>query len=273
MEDLSYWQERALKSQDKLTEKGIKETEKQLVKYYQQSRDKVVKGFEDLYNKYRLNLQKGIAPTPADLYRMENYWEMQGVLQKELQKLGDKQAALFGKNFTNHYYQIYRGLLPNDDLFFSEISLEYAQQMINQVWCADGKTWSSRIWKNTERLQQVLNDNLLECVLTGADTNALKKRLQYQFGVSYNSADTIVRTEMLHIQTQAAQQKYKDVGVQEVEVWADKDERRCEICGKLHQKRFPIGGTMPIPAHPRCRCRILPVVETKVEQLKIEGFE
>jgi SPP1 gp7 family putative phage head morphogenesis protein len=68
---------------------------------------------------------------------------------------------------------------------------------------------------------------------------------------------------MAHIQTQAAKQRYADAGLEEVEVWADKDERQCDVCGKLHQKRFPIGGNMPIPAHPRCRCCIIPVVESK----------
>ena len=272
MDGLSYWQERELATQEKITAQGIEEIEKQLAKYYASAQQKVVGQFEAIYNKLLLNGEKGITATPADLYRMESYWQLQAQLKVELEKLGNKQAVLFGNKFTNQYYQIYRGLLPHDDLFFGEISQEIAQQMINQIWCADGKTWSSRIWTNTDKLQQVLNDNLLECVLTGADTKALKERLMYQFGVSYNNADTIVRTEMLHIQTQAAQQRYKDAGLQEVEVWADKDERRCDICGKLHQQRFPICGAMPIPAHPRCRCRILPVIEPKYEQLKIENF-
>ena len=86
-----------------------------------------------------------------------------------------------------------------------------------------------------------------------------------QFDVSYRSADSVVRTEMAHIQTQAAKQRYLDAGITEVEVWAEKDERQCEICGKLHQKRFPIDGAMPVPAHPRCRCCIIPVVEEKKE--------
>ena len=161
------------------------------------------------------------------------------------------------------YQQIYEAVALKDDLFFAEISQETAQQMINQIWCADGKSWSSRIWKNTDRLQQALNDGLIDCVLTGKKPTDLKKLLMEQFDVSYRSADSVVRTEMAHIQTQAAKQRYLDAGITEVEVWAEKDERQCEICGKLHQKRFPIDGAMPVPAHPRCRCCIIPVVEEK----------
>jgi SPP1 gp7 family putative phage head morphogenesis protein len=82
-----------------------------------------------------------------------------------------------------------------------------------------------------------------------------------RFNVSFSRADALARTELAHIQTQAARQRYEDTGIEYVEIWADKDERRCEVCGKLHKKRYPVGATMPIPAHPRCRCCIVPVVE------------
>lgn len=108
---------------------------------------------------------------------------------------------------------------------------------------------------------ETLNEHLIHCVAIGAKPTELKKLLQRDFGVSYSSADSLVRTEMAHIQTQASQKRYADYGITEVEVLADADERRCEVCGKLHQKRFPIHAQMPVPVHPRCRCTIIPVVE------------
>lgn len=44
-------------------------------------------------------------------------------------------------------------------------------------------------------------------------------------------------------------------------MWADEDERRCEQCGKLHKKRYKVTEDAPIPAHPRCRCTIIPIIE------------
>ena len=79
--------------------------------------------------------------------------------------------------------------------------------------------------------------------------------------MSYSRADALVRTEVAHIQTQAARQRYEDSGIEKVQVWADKDERRCEVCGKLHEKVYPVSAAIPIPAHPRCRCCIIPLVE------------
>jgi hypothetical protein len=50
--------------------------------------------------------------------------------------------------------------------------------MINRVWVADGKSWSERVWDNTEKLQQTLNDNLVHCLVAGKKTTDLKNLLQ-----------------------------------------------------------------------------------------------
>ena len=134
------------------------------------------------------------------------------------------------------------------------------EQMINQIWAADGKSWSARIWDNTSRLQETLNEGLLHIVASGKQPRELKQVLQERFGVSYSRADALVRTEVAHIQNEAARKRYEDYGVAEVEVWADADERRCEVCAKLHKKVYPVGAPLPVPAHPRCRCSILPVI-------------
>lgn len=258
---MSYWSDRQAQAQQKLTSKNIKDIEKQLEKYYYSTMKRVIADFESTYEKLLSTIADGKQPTPADLYKLDRYWQLQGQLKEELEKLGNRQAALLSKKFVEEYADIYRALEIKDDLFFGEISEETVRQMINQIWCADGKSWSSRVWANIDKLQETLNDNLIHCVLTGKKTSELKEMLMNDFGVSYSRADTIVRTEMAHIQTQAAQQRYMNYGIQEVEIWADYDERRCDVCGSLHKKRYPVCATMPIPAHPNCRCCIIPVVE------------
>ena len=269
---MGYWEERQAKAQAKLTTKAIKETEEQLRKYYESAMQKIIGQFEQTYNKVLLSKEEGREPTPADLYKLDKYWRLQGELQKELQKLGDKQSALLGKKFVEQYQQIYEATALKDNLFFGEMDKSAAQQMINQIWCADGKSWSQRVWTNTDKLQQALNDDLIDCLIAGKKPSELRKKLMSEFDVSFSRADTVVKTEMAHIQTQAAQQRYKDYGIKEVQVLVDADERTCEICSKLEGEKFPINGKMPVPAHPRCRCCIIPVVDTEeeYEQMRIE---
>lgn len=257
-----YWKDRQAAAQAKLTTKNTKQIEAELRKYYSKTSNRLMREYESVLNKlYNTIVRDNMEPTPADLYKLDSYWKLQGQLDKELYILGDRQVKVMRKQFVNQWLEVYNSIYLGEDSSFSVADRETALQMINQIWCADGDTWEQRIWKNTSKLQQELNDGLIECVLGGRDERYLKQRLMERFNVSYGRADTLVKTELAHIQTQAAAKRYEDAGVKEFEVWADKDERRCDICGKLHQKRYLMGQQIPIPAHPRCRCCIIPVID------------
>lgn len=259
----TYWEKREAEAQNKLTNKSIKDTEKQLAKYYKSAMLGVLDEFEKTYNKLLSSIAEGKEPTPADLYKLDTYWQMQASLKKELQRLGDLQTVLLADNFARHYQTIYESTALLGESAYNKIDTETAHRMINSIWCADGKSWSQRVWDNTDKLQETLNNNLLHCVITGKKASELKQILQEDFNVSFRRADTIVRTELAHIQTESAKQRYIDYGIREVEVLADEDAQRCDKCAKLDGQRFPIHGKMPVPAHPNCRCCILPVIDNQ----------
>lgn len=257
---MTYWQDRMAASQNNLTKKSIKQIEKQMKKYYGTAMKHVISDFEATYNKVLAATEEGRQPTPADLYKLDKYWQAQAQMREELRKLGDKQISALSKAFELNFFDIYYSIgIPGMEAF-NTIDNSLVSELINRVWVADGKSWSERIWENTELLAATLNEELINCVVAGKKTTDLKNMLQERFGVSYGRADALARTELAHIQTEAAKKRYEDYGIQEFEVWADEDERRCEICGKLHQKRYPAGAQPPIPAHPRCRCCIVPVI-------------
>lgn len=256
-----YWKDREAAALTKVTERSVEDTEKLLAKSYANSAKKIVKEFEDTYEKLLTTMADGKAPTPADLYKLDKYWQMSAKLNYEIRSLGEKQERILSKQFLKEFKEVYESISFKEIEAFSTINKEGMVKAINSIWCADGKTWSSRIWDNMTLLTETLQEELTHSVITGKKTSELKQQLQDRFNVSFSQADSLVRTEMAHIQTSAAQQRYSDYGIQEVQVWADYDERRCDICGELHEKKYPIHGAMPIPAHPNCRCTIIPVVE------------
>ena len=228
---MEYWVERNLNTQNRLANQSIKATERQLKRYYQKVMQQAIEDFESTYNHLLIAIGSDREPTPADLYKLDKYWKLQNDMKVLLQDLGDKQAAVLSRIFTDTYKSVYDALAIPDAGMFHSIETRTAQQMINKIWCADGKSWIKRIWENTERLQQALNESLIDCVVAGRKTRDLKNLLIKEFGVSYSRSEALVRTEIAHIQTQAAKQRYMDSGITEVEVWADKDERRCDVCG------------------------------------------
>lgn len=258
---MGYWEDRLAKSQDNISNKNAKEIKKQLAKYYADTAEQVISDFEATYDKLKTAIDEDRDVTPADLYKLDKYWHAQAQMRHKLQELGETTVSTLTKIFEINFFDVYYSMSFDSGAAFNTLDTAAVQQMINQIWCADGKSWSQRIWENTELLAATLNEELIHTVAAGKKTTELKKLLQDRFDVSYSRADAVVRTELAHIQTQAAHKRYEDAGIREVEIWADKDERRCDVCGKLHKKRYPIGSAIPIPAHPRCRCCIIPVVE------------
>lgn len=227
-------------------------------KYYTNTMKSVIDSFEATYDKL---LATSDNPSPATLYNLEKYWKLQGQLRQQLERLGEKQATLLSKVFEIQFFDIYYSFALPSEKEFSTIDKSMVHQMINHIWCADGKSWSERVWTNTNKLQEALNEKLIECVVAGKKTTELKHLLQEQFNVSYGRADALVRTELAHIQTTAAQKRYEDYGIREVEVFVDKDSRTCPVCAKHEGERYLVSATMPVPFHPRCRCCMVPVID------------
>lgn len=264
---MTYWQDRLFKAQEAIAAKTTNQVDRQMRKYYKTTMNRIIADFEDTYNKYLLSVGEGREPTPADLYNMDKYWQMQGQIKAELQKLGDRKIKLLSKAFEENWFDTYYSIvLPQighlEERSFSTIDNSLVQQMINQIWVADGKTWSQRVWKDADLLAETLNEQLINCVTTGKKTSQLKTMLQERFGVSYGRALTLVRTEVAHIQTEAAKTRYHDYGIQYVEVLTAHGGKTepCEQCKALEGKQFPIDGMMPLPVHPNERCCVVPVV-------------
>ena len=257
----NYWQTRIEKNLLKIEGKTVKEISKQLSIYYGRAMDKVINDFEAVYHKLLAAIDEGKEPTPADLYKLDKYWEAQAQMRKELEKLGNKEKVILSKAFETNYFEVYYAIgLPGTPAF-NTVDKEVVEQIINGIWVADGKQWSQRIWDNNERLAQTLNEELIHIVATGKKDSDLKKALQERFNVSYHRAETLVRTEVAHIQTESAKQRYKDYGIEYVEVLVDPDERTCDLCKALIGKRWKTTETPPLPVHPNERCCLVPVLD------------
>lgn len=256
----NYWADRIAKNQEKISDKTLKQINKQLQKYYGRAAERVIRDFEAVYLKIMKDVEDGREPTPADLYKLDKYWEAQFQMKRELEKLGDKQIKILSAAFETNFFEIYYSIALPGDPAFNTVDAAVVQQLINAVWVADGKQWSQRVWDNTERLAQTLNDELIHIVATGKKDSDLKKALQERFGVSYNRAETLARTEVAHIQSEAAKKRYEDYGIEYVEVLVDPDERTCDLCKALQGKKFPVHSTPPLPVHPNERCCLVPVI-------------
>lgn len=271
MSSIDYWAERQERALNRITNKTEKEINTQLDKYYLSLMRQVIKDFEDTYNKLIATIGSGNPVTVADLFRLDRYWQLQSKLKVLCEELGNEEVELLSKKFEEQWEAVYQeAALPSDEAFIIP-SESNAKQMINSVWCADGKTWSQRVWSNTTQLMETLNEQLVHVVATGRSTKDLRIALQNRFNVSRNQANMLIRTEVNHIQTASAAKRYEDAGLKQYMVLG-REEGKCQgkkshgiDCHDMDGKVFDytdmrVGRNAP-PFHPNCRCRIKPVFD------------
>ena len=91
--------------------------------------------------------------------------------------------------------------------------------------------------------------------------------------VSRSRLVALARTEAMHFINEAQRLTYMQGGVQEVEIMVAEDERTCDYCEPLDGVVKPINSPDLPPYHPRCRCTIVPHMETWVNPLSDVDLE
>lgn len=140
-----------------------------------------------------------------------------------------------------------------------------------------GRNYSARIWRNTDHLAQMLEDEIEAAFLSGKSVRRMANVIMDRFGVGYRAAECLMRTETSYVQNQTAAQSYRDAGCTDYEILTASDRRTCSRCAAQNGKRYPFtamqAGENAPPFHPNCRCTILPVVGEEERLAKKAGPE
>ena len=104
---------------------------------------------------------------------------------------------------------------------------------------------------------------LHDAVERGLSADELARQLR-DLVASPERSKTIAQTEIARVVSKAAEERYKDAGIDQVEWITAEDERVCPICDANEASGpVPVGspfpsGTSSPPGHPHCRCVIIP---------------
>ena len=256
---MTYWEKRIVTQTDRIYNKSVQEAEVELRKLYRESLKANEQQMIDVWNSIKDSENGEIKPN--DLYRYNRYFSISQALQASLRQLGDKEINVYQRAFENAYksqYDFITKMLQEKGLTFkSSGMMDYSsrvQEVLNSVWCADGKNWSSRIWTNKALLVNKLEQGLIECVARGVSKDVLVTQIKQDFNTGFFNADRIVRTELTYVQNQACMNRYKDAGIKEFQFLAEIDSRTSQICQELNGKVFKmkdavVGENVP-PLHP-----------------------
>jgi len=102
---------------------------------------------------------------------------------------------------------------------------------------------------------------LIESMSAGDGAKAAAKRVSEATGMERSRAALIARTETMRAYNQVNEDQFRKHDIASVEWLAAIDERTCDVCGAHHGQRYPIDKHPEVPAHPNCRCILVPVIE------------
>lgn len=163
----------------------------------------------------------------------------------------------------SYYHNAYYGAKAGIHARFDKLNPRMVEEICKVPW--SGKSFSERIWGNTNKLKLEVRRLLSTGSICGTPLQVLSKRLSNRMEVSYHRAATLVRTESAHIRDEATFDSYKKMGVERYRILATLDTRTSAICQSMDGKEFAcsdksVGETYP-PFHPNCRTTTVPVVE------------
>ena len=138
------------------------------------------------------------------------------------------------------------------------------QEMIDRAVKApiDGKSFSARIWKNTNALAQRIHNDVVDMVREGKRPNEISRQIKKDFGSSAYEAERLVRTESAKVQSEAQKDVYESSGVVSSVQWcATLENSTCDECGAMDGKIYSLHDAPNLPFHPNCKCCLLPVID------------
>ena len=127
----------------------------------------------------------------------------------------------------------------------------------------DGKTYSSRIWKNKNNVAKTIKKEVNDFLNGKTDVNSISKSIKNRFDVNYNISERLVRTEIAKVQCEANEVWANEHNIKKQLFCATLDGKTSKICQSLdgtiydfddEHKRIP-------PLHPNCRSCLIDIVD------------
>ncbi|GFO89483.1 hypothetical protein BUFA31_26470 [Butyricicoccus faecihominis] len=224
-------------------------------------RDKALAGgfdkeLEEVYLRSRISRLQALQ-TQVELRMMELFSSQRDVLRDHLQE-----------RYTDTYYRTVYAVSQQADVAstFARIDPQTIERILAVSWV--GSEFSSRIWADKDKLTRELMQTLSRGFVRGDSLDRMTKEFAQRMGVSESRAATLIHTESAHMAAEAAEQGYRETGVQSYRFEAALDLKTCAVCGALDQREFPLAehetGINYPPLHPRCRCTTVPVTEFRI---------
>ena len=168
-------------------------------------------------------------------------------------------------------YEIEKGLNIGVDLHkYNESEID---DMLKKPWCSDGKVFSERLWGRKQQLvADLVEKDLPQALIRGESSDKIIDRWAEKLDTDRKAVARVVQTERAYVNSRAALESYKKLGVKKYQILATLDTRTSNICRSMDLKVFDIKdykiGVTANPFHCHCRTTTSPYFDDFTEDEK-----
>ena len=253
LENNNYFEKRIANETWK-TYNSLEEKNVELLKRYKEAADEINK---ELYK--AAEELKTSTPSLSQMYRNNRLKKLKSGIESivnELSRHTEKQGL---SNMEKGVRDVSKNISAALNYGFYETDKALTMRLANTKW--RGEDFSSRLWKNTEKLEKNLNNIIFHGLHQGNTVVQMAIALDGAMHKGFNAANRLIRTETMHCLNNAALERYREAGIEQVEICAAQDERTCEICGTRHEKKYKLENCPAMPFHANCRCTVIPYID------------
>lgn len=183
------------------------------------------------------------------------------LLHKEREKgLKELSKNIFEDRYYKTAYETQLGLHLGWNI--PQLNSNLIESLLSKPWAPDGLNFSSRIWRDKEKLVETLHTELTQSFIRGESPKRVVDLIAKSFKTSRSIAGRLVMTESAFFASAAQQKAFKDLDVELYEIVATLDIHTSKKCQSLDGKVLPMsdykpGITAP-PFHSWCRTVTVP---------------
>ena len=257
------WEEQWIGVAQNTYDANSKELLNQLDDLYEKCEEKITDWLNDLLLKA---LDQGVSRT--DLWDWQRYKSFEKRLGWEISNLGGKEISALAEMMERSIKDTYAktevpgATITGDFTLMNDIAVK---QLVNTRW--SNKLYSSAIWDNKSAMLSELRKGLRDTLVLGESKDKLVDHINKTFKKGFANSDRLVRTELMNVINQGQRKKYKDSGVEKLEIVVVEDSRICSSCEGRSGEIIDVNSSDIPPFHPRCRCCVVAVVDwSKLQQ-------
>lgn len=209
-------------------------------------------------------------------------FQMQHHLEKEYAKRITDISHLLKSGLEDdiykNAYEIEKGLNIGVDLHkYNESEID---DMLKKPWTTDGKVFSERLWGRKQQLvADLVEKDLPQALIRGESNNKIIERWAEKLESDRKAVERVVQTERAYVNSRAALESYKKLGVKKYQILATLDLKTSNICREMDHKgrnkdepffyldEYKVGLTAP-PFHCNCRTTTVPYFDDFTEDEK-----